>query len=122
MERDASPTGQSVRRRAGPAPVGHAAPASVQAAERPPPARVQHFTDMPDTQVGHDSGKKLSAGAAKPAPSSVAEQPGQDWFERNETATAIIVFIIAAISRFYRLDQPRGVVFDEVRAILSTAQ
>jgi hypothetical protein len=39
-----------------------------------------------------------------------------DWFEKNERGAAWVVFLIALFTRFYRLDQPKGVVFDEVRA------
>lgn len=36
-----------------------------------------------------------------------------DWLQRNEGIVHWIVLAIAAFTRYYRLDQPPGVVFDE---------
>lgn len=83
------------------------------------------------TPEGEVAGKDLKAGpesaATNGAPPTLAANAlnncsivsnglKADWFEKNERGAAWVVFLIALFTRFYRLDQPKGVVFDEVRA------
>lgn len=41
-----------------------------------------------------------------------------DWLERWEPYMPLVVFIIAFVTRYYRLMEPPGVVFDEVRGVI----
>ena len=41
----------------------------------------------------------------------------ETWPERNERLVFAVVVLVALFTRFYRLDQPAGVVFDEVRGV-----
>ncbi len=50
---------------------------------------------------------KAEAGAAPPS-----ARDG-DWLERHRRWLPLLVFAVAAFVRFYRLDCPNGVVFDE---------
>lgn len=85
------------------------------AAMRSPPA--------PSSVSKGEKGMSRTAGddedtSSAPLPLSATSplKDGADWFESHPSLSAWIVFLVAFVSRFYRLDEPRGVVFDEVRS------
>ena len=69
-----------------------------------PPRKLDALTGPPELleKVGGSAG-------------AVATVTSPDWLEDNAAIMPWIVFAFAFFSRFWRLDQPRGVVFDEVR-------
>jgi hypothetical protein len=63
-------------------------------------ASAAHFSGVPT--YTHPAGRAQAATAASGS-----------WFDRNEAWVPWLLLAISAVTRFYRLDQPRGVVFDE---------
>ena len=59
------------------------------------------------------SSSSESDAAAVVAPAEPAAAVEGDWLQRNEAIVHWIVLALAAFSRYYRLDRPPGVVFDE---------
>ena len=69
-----------------------------------PPRKLDALTGPPELleKVGGSAG-------------AVATVTSPDWLEDNAAIMPWIVFAFAFFSRFWRLDPPRGGVFDEVR-------
>lgn len=57
--------------------------------------------------------QNVASTIAKPAQGTTAAA-SLDWLERNEGFVAVLTLVVGFITRFYRLDQPAGLVFDEV--------
>ena len=61
--------------------------------------------------------KAVEAPAVVPASvrSIGASSSGGWWAKHGDTACLVFLFVLAAVSRFWRLHDPKGIIFDEVR-------
>ena len=67
---------------------------------------------VPPSAAGH-VGKASAAPRSFAAAASPPQPPPMEWFAPY---APWVLLGMSAFTRFYRLDEPRGVVFDEVRA------
>lgn len=98
---------------ADPAPAEPAVEAPEVPPQAPPPPPPRETPASPADSDDDDSVSPLASGEAQSFDSAIPAPAEPDWLDRYEAWVPLALTLLCGFTRYYRLDCPPGVVFDE---------